>query len=421
MTNSRGRSLAQNVIVGMLGMAIGGAGVALAGGSIPSAGGVLHGCYATPTKEQATGDQSGSQGNNGRSGQLRLVVQASDCRKNETHVAWVQTGVQGPAGVTGAQGLGGPKGDKGDLGLVGPTGPIGPTGAVGPAGPTGATGPSSLALVVTPPAITAGDGAALVPVFFAGSGSINGDVGAVTSERPVIVHPSVTTTYVLTVTSPAGNRTASVTVIVYPKPVIQSFTSTRVRFGDTSAITPVFSGGSASIDQGVGPVASGAAIVSAPIYLGDHTYTLTVTNPLGVVATRSLTLTATILTQPDHFARSCVNSEFCWDSAIAIDGSGNVFIASTGSERLLSRSVAKWDAAGTSVTKDWLKGSQASIQVVAMAADRVGNLFVLRYPNTISKYDPTGSWVKDFPPIPFDAVRGGPHVRAMAVDPAGNV
>jgi hypothetical protein len=52
---------------------------------------------------------------------LRVVDQASDCRRNERPLVWNLRGPQGPAGAQG------------------PAGPAGPAGAVGPAGPAGAS------------------------------------------------------------------------------------------------------------------------------------------------------------------------------------------------------------------------------------------------------------------------------------------
>ena len=81
-------------------------------------------------------------------GFLRVVRDASDCRRNERIVTWNErgpAGPQGPAGPAGAPGpagLQGPKGDSGVTGAVGPAGPIGPAGAAGAAGQAGPAGPA---------------------------------------------------------------------------------------------------------------------------------------------------------------------------------------------------------------------------------------------------------------------------------------
>src|SRR6188768_302354 len=123
------------------------------------------------------------------SGQLRIIGQNADCKKNEVKVqlpltgspalnitagprgpagpqgpkgdpgpagprglpgergttgATGTTGISGATGLTGPMGPAGPAGPEGPIGPIGPMGPIGPTGLTGPAGiagPTGAPGP----------------------------------------------------------------------------------------------------------------------------------------------------------------------------------------------------------------------------------------------------------------------------------------
>lgn len=78
--------------------------------TIPSAN-VIDACYA----------RSG--------GNLRVIDSSvTNCKGNETSLAW---NVQGPAG---------PKGDPGATGAAGPAGPAGPTGPTGPTGPAGPKG-----------------------------------------------------------------------------------------------------------------------------------------------------------------------------------------------------------------------------------------------------------------------------------------
>ncbi len=50
---------------------------------IPDASGVIHACYSNSK------------------GEVRLVESASDCKNNETAIAWNQTGPQGPQGPQG--------------------------------------------------------------------------------------------------------------------------------------------------------------------------------------------------------------------------------------------------------------------------------------------------------------------------------
>jgi Collagen triple helix repeat (20 copies) len=103
--------------------------VTLAGGAawatIPHASGVIQGCYVT------------------KSGALRVVASAADCKKSELAISWNQQGQKGDTGATGAPGQAGPKGekgDKGDRGLDGAAGAQGPAGDQGPQGLQGLPG-----------------------------------------------------------------------------------------------------------------------------------------------------------------------------------------------------------------------------------------------------------------------------------------
>jgi len=81
---------------------------------------------------------------NSRSGALRIVNDASECRGSEAFTSWNQigpVGPMGPAGPTGATGPAGLQGAPGPAGLIGDTGAAGATGQTGPQGPLGLTGP----------------------------------------------------------------------------------------------------------------------------------------------------------------------------------------------------------------------------------------------------------------------------------------
>ena len=66
--------------------------------------------------------------------ELRIVSEASKCRRHERVLTW---NVQGPPGSAGAAG---PIGPAGPMGPMGPMGPAGPRGAEGPEGTPGADG-----------------------------------------------------------------------------------------------------------------------------------------------------------------------------------------------------------------------------------------------------------------------------------------
>jgi hypothetical protein len=84
--------------------------VAIVHAAIPDANGVIHACYMASD------------------GSLRLVNAAADCKKNETALAWSQTGPQGPQGIQGPQGPQGPQGVQGPQGIQGVQGPAGISG-----------------------------------------------------------------------------------------------------------------------------------------------------------------------------------------------------------------------------------------------------------------------------------------------------
>ena len=99
------------------------AGVAYA--TIPDSSGQFHACVKMNNGQVAIIDHEAGQ----------------NCKQNEHHVHWSQSGAPGPAGP---QGPPGPQGDPGPAAPAGPqgeTGPAGPQGAPGPEGPTGPTGP----------------------------------------------------------------------------------------------------------------------------------------------------------------------------------------------------------------------------------------------------------------------------------------
>jgi len=96
----------------------------------------------------------------------------------------------------------------------------------------------------------------------------------------------------LTVDNGAGGVvTAQAKVTVVPAPSITGFGAnpTSITVGDTTQLTPTFSGSAGSVDNGVGEVASGTPVMVMPA--ATTTYTLTVTNTLGATVTGTATVT----------------------------------------------------------------------------------------------------------------------------------
>ncbi|HEY6910633.1 MAG TPA: hypothetical protein VI356_14745 [Myxococcales bacterium] len=181
-------------------------------------------------------------------------------------------------------------------------------------GPNGQTAKSSVTVTVSappppPPAIQtfsaspatidAGGSSTLSAVYSGGAGSIDNGVGAIASGATVSVSPAATTTYTLSVNDGAGHvATSSVTVTVVPLPAIQGFTASpaSIAAGGSSTLSATYSGGSGSIDNGVGPIASGATVAVSPA--ATTTYTLTVTSSTGRTAAASVTVAVSAASLP---------------------------------------------------------------------------------------------------------------------------
>ena len=153
--------------------------------------------------------------------------------------------------------------------------------------------PTISSFTSVPSSITAGgSGANLTAVFAGGTGVITPGNIPVTSGNSAPVNPTVTTTYTLTVTNPAGTAiTQTETVTVYPAPTITSFTAnpTTVGTGGSSSLTAVFANGTGVITPGNVPVTSGTPVSVSPT--ATTNYTLTVTNPIGAAISQITTVT----------------------------------------------------------------------------------------------------------------------------------
>lgn len=166
--------------------------------------------------------------------------------------------------------------------------------------------------------VTQGGGTTLTAVFTGGLATLSPGLGAVASGVPVPTGPlDAGTTYTLTVTSPAGIAVSrTTTVAAVPPPVITSFTPESGQLALNAAagtrLTALFRDGKGSVDQGVGPVASGVPAPTGPVRASTR-YTLTVTNPAGDSVTA-----ATPVYGPNLIATAEVH-------ALAVDGQGRVW------------------------------------------------------------------------------------------------
>ena len=152
--------------------------------------------------------------------------------------------------------------------------------------------PEITSFVAAKSSITAGASTTLTAVFANGTGSVDQNVGVVTSGTAVTVSPAATTTYTLTVTGTDGSTTtAQTTVTVVAAPAITSFAAAKstITAGASTTLTAVFANGTGSVDQSVGAVTSGTAVTVSPS--ASTTYTLTVTNTAGTSTTAQATVT----------------------------------------------------------------------------------------------------------------------------------
>jgi hypothetical protein len=134
--------------------------------------------------------------------------------------------------------------------------------------------------------VTKGQTVKLTAVFESGTGTIDNGVGEVTSGVPVETAALTgDTTFTLTVADETGSFSQGVEVRAIEPAVITSFKPDRVILpGQSTNLTAVFTGGTGVIDNGIGPVTSGAP-VSTGVVAATKNYTLTVTNEAGDAVT----------------------------------------------------------------------------------------------------------------------------------------
>jgi hypothetical protein len=183
--------------------------------------------------------------------------------------------------------------------------------------PVGDTATASLTITVvqpptidsftaTPSTIAVGETSQLIGIFSGGTGVITGGAlpaggTTVANGASLAVTPVVDTTYVLTVTNSAAvSVSRSVTVLVAAVPVATGLVASvsPITVGETSYLTPTFSGGEGVVTPGVGPVVSGTAYAVNPTE--TTTYTLSVSNSIGT--TRRTTADVVVLTGPNAAA-----------------------------------------------------------------------------------------------------------------------
>ncbi|HWR15569.1 MAG TPA: putative Ig domain-containing protein [Terriglobales bacterium] len=133
------------------------------------------------------------------------------------------------------------------------------------------------------------------------SASINQGIGTVSPNGAVSVTPSATTTYTITVTGSGGTATSSATVTVNPAPnaptVKITASPTSITPGQSATLSWTSTNAtSASIDQGVGTVATSGTKTVSPT--ATATYTITVTGSAGTATAKVIVSVGAVSTAP---------------------------------------------------------------------------------------------------------------------------
>jgi hypothetical protein len=148
--------------------------------------------------------------------------------------------------------------------------------------------------------VTSGSGTTLQAFVSDGNVAIDNGIGLLPGTGPLFLAGTgpltATTTFTLTAFSASGTTvTRSITVTVVPPPVITSFTigaATVNQSGPPTTLAAVFSGGTGSVDTGVGSMTSGVGVSVGPsLPAGFRVLTLTVTNAAGTSVTATVTVT----------------------------------------------------------------------------------------------------------------------------------
>ena len=169
--------------------------------------------------------------------------------------------------------------------------------AAGTATTTVVAFPAITIFSATPTDVASAGASTLSCSYTGGTGVITPGSLPITANGSVVVNPAVTTTYTLTVTNDAGDSTvADCTVTVVAAPTISLFkaATTKPTVGQGTLLTFAFDGDGV-IDNGVGPVLTGGQVAVFPT-LENTVYTLTVTNSVGLTATRTVTLSLNTFT-----------------------------------------------------------------------------------------------------------------------------
>jgi hypothetical protein len=159
-------------------------------------------------------------------------------------------------------------------------------------------GPTITSFQTSVDPVAPGGAATLTASFAGGTGTIDQGVGPVQSGTGVVVHPSVTTTYTLTVSGTGTSAHSAVVVHVQAPPVVVSVspTSPSLAIGGTQTFTATVTGTSNhsvnwSVDgSGSGAITAGG-LYTAPSSAGAYTVRATSQADASVSGTATVTVT----------------------------------------------------------------------------------------------------------------------------------
>ena len=281
--------------------------------------------------------------------------------------------------------------------------------------------------------------------------SIDNGIGIVQANGSLSVTPTVTTTYTLTASNVVGPFTATataqttVTFSTVFMPIVTSFAASppSVGPGGTTTLTAVFDegpGGSASIDQGVGPVTSETPVTTGTLS-SSTTFTLTVTNGTET-ATAQVRVPAGDLavfvgtpTDPGSQDGTGKFASFNSPHGVAVDTSGNVYVADTNNNtiRKITPAGDVSTLAGTPGVTGSLDGQRAAAQFnnpTGVAVDSNGNVYVADSNNDTIRMITAGGAVSTIAgtPLQIGSTDGAGTTTALfnyptgvAVDANGNI
>jgi sugar lactone lactonase YvrE len=207
-------------------------------------------------------------------------------------------------------------------------------------------GPTVESFSADPETINAGESSVLSYQFSGGTGVISApgqpDLPVAAGSSSVTVTPAASTTYTFTVSDSKGEAFSSdpVTVTVVTAPTITLFAASPgiIGAGTSTQLIAMFDagpGGTATVDQGVGSVASGAAVATGTLE-GTTSFTLTVSNGAGVEATAvtrvlvgSLAVLAGAPSGEGSLDGPVAGARYRGPAGMVLDGAGNLLVADT--------------------------------------------------------------------------------------------